>query len=233
MKNAIVILIGIMFVTSATYSQIPGAKVSHIDVFNISGYSLDVICQRTEVSVVSASVNYFCWDQCFIPSVSTSGIVTIGPGALSQNFIGDYNPSGSTGTSLIAYCFYDNNNMIDSACVIIMYGPNSPDDSLYASVNVGALVGVEDGPARISEIVDIYPNPASSNATVEYSLATGGSGSAFIVVRNLLGATVMDMQLRGSTGKAIFPVNSMKSGVYFYSLVVDGQIQSTQKLVVE
>jgi len=231
MKKALVIIIGIMSIANMAYSQPPGAKVSKIKVVNISSYPLDVICERTENSIAdTVCANLFCWDICYVPEISVSGIVAITAGALSNNFSGYYYVYGSTGTSVISYCFYDNNNMIDSACVIIMYGPNSPDDSVYATVNVGALVGI-DAPTRENEIVDIYPNPASANATLEYSLARG-SGSASIVVRNLLGAEIMDLQLKGATGKAIFPVNSMKNGVYFYSLVVDGQIQSTQKLVV-
>ena len=233
MKKLIVLLLGIGSIAGIAYAQNPGDKKSHNEVVNVSNIPLNVICERTEKSIADSSINYFCWDVCFIPSVSVSGIVVIQPGVTSQNHIGYYNAKGGTGVSTISYCFYDNDNPIDSACVIILYSPESPDDSVYATVNVGTLVGVDDyGSMRENRILDIYPNPANTNTTLAYSLENG-SGSAKIVVRNVLGSEMMEVWLKGSTGKVIFPVSQMNSGIYFYSLVVDGQVQSTQKLIVK
>ena len=233
MKKVVVIILGILTFTNAVYSQLPGGKVSYIKVVNISAYQVDVSCERTENSIADTLCeNVFCWGICYTPQVSVSTeIISIGAGATSNDFSGHYYLKGSTGTSVISYCFYISTDTLDSACVTIMYSPNSPDDSIYTTVNIGALVGI-DGLARENEIIDIYPNPAITNATVEYSLARG-SRSASIVVRNLLGAEIMDIQLKGSTGTAILPVHNMDNGVYFYSLVVDGQVRSAQKLVVK
>ncbi|PCH96642.1 MAG: hypothetical protein COB85_03350 [Bacteroidetes bacterium] len=233
MKKTLALLMGIGTVVSIAFAQNPGDKKSHVLVTNVSNIALNVICERTENSLADSSINYFCWDVCFIPSVSVSGVVEILPGTTSPNHIGYYNAGGGTGVSTISYCFYDNDNPIDSACVIILYTPESPDDSVYASVDVGLLVGLDEyGNVRQNKILDIYPNPAKTNATVSYSLENG-SRSAHIVVRNLLGEEVMEVPLKGSTGKVIFPVSQLNSGLYFYSMVVNGQVESTQRLVVK
>ena len=88
--------------------------VSHIEVTNNSASAMDIICVREEISLVSGSTNYFCWDQCFDPSTDTSGILTINAGETNENnFSGDYTAGGNPGTSTIKYTFYDVNNPTD------------------------------------------------------------------------------------------------------------------------
>jgi hypothetical protein len=79
--------------------------------------------------------------------------------------------------------------------------------------------------------VHAYPNPASGNVTFTYSSSSQDAAST-IMVRNLLGETIKKICLSGSTGKVSFNAGDLTSGIYFYSLVVNGNSVATKKLIV-
>ena len=79
--------------------------------------------------------------------------------------------------------------------------------------------------------VTIYPNPAREWITVEYSL--DNSNDAWFVLRNMLGATALKINLSGTKGKIKIPAVDFNPGVYFYSLIVDNVVASTNKLVID
>ncbi len=78
-----------------------------------------------------------------------------------------------------------------------------------------------------------YPNPYTSNTTIAYDFSTIKEYSnASIVVYNLMGKTVKTISLLGNSGAVSLDRTNLASGVYFYSLVVDGARLRTEKLEV-
>lgn len=211
-------------------------KVSHINVVNIGLDSINVICQRIEGAIIDTSENYFCWDECFIPAVSTSGIVRIGPGDTVTNFIGDYKIKGGqalTDPSTISYRFYVLENPGDSASLTISYGPSNAEEANYGTVAIGALpLGVEDILAKNKNaILNLYPNPAETFVAIDYTLKHGAKDGA-VVLRNILGESVYTSGIFGAFGKTLVPVEQLNNGVYFCTIVVEGEVQQTKRLVV-
>jgi len=67
-------------------------------------------------------------------------------------------------------------------------------------------------------ITDAFPNPASARTTIEYDLPKNVL-SARIIIRDLLGNSVKDIELSGLEGKLVINTSDLNGGIYFYSLL--------------
>jgi hypothetical protein len=80
-------------------------------------------------------------------------------------------------------------------------------------------------------VSSIYPNPASTSASVKYRFG-GGSREAKIVLCNVLGNVVGEYRLSRDLNELQISTNALASGVYFYTLSLDGRNVVTRKLIV-
>ncbi|MEQ9423459.1 MAG: T9SS type A sorting domain-containing protein [Cyclobacteriaceae bacterium] len=90
-------------------------------------------------------------------------------------------------------------------------------DEFYKSVNI--------------EVQNVYPNPATSIAIINYNLRA--ESDAKIVLHDLVGSTTTDFKLNTSEQSLKIDLQNMKEGVYFYTLHVDGENKVTKKLIVK
>ena len=67
---------------------------------------------------------------------------------------------------------------------------------------------------------------------MKYSLKDK-SNDAWFVLRNMLGATALKINLSGTSGIIKMPAADLNPGIYFYSLIVDNVVASTNKLVID
>ena len=74
------------------------------------------------------------------------------------------------------------------------------------------------------------PNPVSGTTSIQYSLPEGSSRGQLLLT-DALGKTIRAIQLT-SSGVVNVDVSSLSSGVYNYSLVVDGNTLQTKKMTV-
>ncbi len=77
----------------------------------------------------------------------------------------------------------------------------------------------------------IYPNPASDYAYIDYQISE--SIKAKITVRNLLGRIVGEYDLSKQENQIKMNVSDLESGVYFYTLSINGKSIKAKKLIVE
>lgn len=80
-------------------------------------------------------------------------------------------------------------------------------------------------------VSNIYPNPASEMAWLDYTISPLVK-DAKISIYNILGSTVSEYTLDKNDVKLDISTRNMASGVYFYQLVVDGKKVATKKLLV-
>lgn len=80
-------------------------------------------------------------------------------------------------------------------------------------------------------IHDIYPNPVNDQAFIDYRLHNE-SIKAKMVVHNILGSAVSDMNLPFSETKVKIDANDLNPGVYFYTVYLDNIGVLTRKLIV-
>ena len=198
-------------------SQVEPMKAS-IYVTNSGASTIDVGCKKviTEGDTLTGTSNYFCWGVCYPSWVYVSPInVTIEPGQTITDFFGDYEPKGVSGKSYITYTWFDANN---------------PNDSISLEVEFNASpAGIKD-PVN-GTVLSAYPNPANDKFTVEYMLPEMTS-NAVLVVSNILGAKMSETSLDEASGKVTLNTHALGNGIYFYSILVDGKMLETSKLVV-
>jgi Secretion system C-terminal sorting domain len=80
---------------------------------------------------------------------------------------------------------------------------------------------------------EAYPNPAAESFTIDYELPEN-SINAIVSLHDLSGKTIKQIELNGSTGRQQLnmTVVDLPSGMYFYSLEIDGNRQMTKRISV-
>jgi len=195
-----------------------GTISTHFDVMNTGNSTIATHMFRMDANALSGTSNYFCWGvNCYPPSTSHSTVTTdVAAGATEGSFIGYYLPNNVQGISPIGYCIYVEG---DSANTVVCHTINY--DASFAN-------GLEEQ-KRVSTMEAASPNPANQMATVAYNNA---GNRAELVLFDMLGSKVQSQVINHQNGVVIINTTDLKNGVYFYSMVVDGQTIATQKLIV-
>jgi len=192
--------------------------IVEVSVKNVSTTAKNVKCRKIEVELIPNTFNYFCWGLCYGGNVYVSPyFLNIGAGQTNDEFSGHYQPSGNAGITRMCYSFFDDAN---------------PSDSTYFYTDFFAsLVGVESVAKNEVSFSDPYPNPASGNVSIKYSLPAGVN-AATIKIHNLLGSVVKETTLVDDSGKITFDVSDLNEGIYFSSIAVNGETFQTKRLIV-
>ncbi|MBC8523429.1 T9SS type A sorting domain-containing protein [PVC group bacterium] len=178
-----------------------------------------VRAERITIDTVPGTQNYFCWEQCYEPPTSISPTtITLDPGERMEQFYADYKPNGIAGVSTLAYCFYDDVNQVDSVCSTVRF--------------TASPLGVQDVfMGNRSGISESFPNPAKTVANINYALKVGWE-KANLTVYSMLGSKVRTIALKEDQGTLKLDVASLPSGMYFYTLHVNGSDINTKKMLV-
>jgi len=75
-----------------------------------------------------------------------------------------------------------------------------------------------------------YPYPANESVSFNYQLYQ--NIDARIVMYDVLGNEIANYRLQSEYNKLVIQTSSLRTGVYLYSLVLDGKNVATRKLVV-
>jgi hypothetical protein len=81
------------------------------------------------------------------------------------------------------------------------------------------------------ENIKVYPNPSSTNVTIDYSLLSSETGE--IVFYDLLGIEHLRTQLSNYNNRTSFSIASLPKGIYIYKYLVNGQKRYANKIVKE
>ncbi|NOX47911.1 MAG: T9SS type A sorting domain-containing protein [Chlorobi bacterium] len=191
--------------------------ISNVYATNGSSKDIDVKVRRIETHMPEGTSSYFCWEQCYPPTTNVSPTaMTIAVGETNINFSGDYLPSGIAAEATISYVFFDENDLSDFSTINVTY--------------VASTVGIEENLNGVF-LSNAYPNPASTVVSLDYDLKD--ENGAKLVIYNLLGSVVRDVQINDAIGKLKVNVSDLDDGIYFYSLLVKNETVKTQKLVVK
>lgn len=87
-------------------------------------------------------------------------------------------------------------------------------------------------PLSLPVSLTVYPDPWGTAATVRYSLPEYMS-SAQLIITDILGRQAATYPLGHASGEIAISSTGLSSGIYLYSLIADGRVIATGKMVIE
>lgn len=183
------------------------------NVTNTTSGVINVVCEKVENNVVEGTLNYLCFGQCLSPTVYSID-VNLNPGE-PLLFSAHYMPMDMLGEQSMTYLFYERSN---------------PDAKFIININFKySLENVAEVAA--ANIFNAYPTPATDVVYFDYDF-NGNVNSAAVVIYNMMGQEMMRSEINGQSGKHSMNVSNLNDGIYFYSLVINGQTYKSNKIVV-
>jgi len=229
MKKILTLLL--LFIVTINYAQVPltvsynGTDVTnqnihlrsdetmYLPISNNGSVSMNVTVEITSINVPhKAPVLQVCWEACYTPSAPQSvGTRAIAAGDNSgNNFDVFYSPDGNTNPANITFHIYEAGNSAD-----------------YISLTLDTeIVGIND--INQNNIVSIFPNPASNFFKINIPESSFNSE---LIISNIIGKTVLKRELKVSETK--IDTRNYASGIYFVSVISEGKIIDTKKLIIK
>jgi hypothetical protein len=159
---------------------------------------------------------------CYGPGVDSCAaghylFVSGGGASAEEEFKASYTTMDIIGTAIVRYNVYNKDNPADSVSVVIKFWV-SP-------------TGIEEDVMKGGYMSEVYPNPATNSISLDYQL-TSKVNSADIKIFNVLGSTVKEAILKRNGDNLKMDVSDLENGIYFYSVLLNGEIYTTKKLII-
>jgi hypothetical protein len=113
-----------------------------------------------------------------------------------------------------------------------------PQGSIYQTVEHPISVTIDEHNVKAMvfhskdiTIHDVYPNPVSDQASIDYSIHNDQI-KAKVVIHNILGKALGDYELPAAESKVKILAEELPAGVYFYTLYLNNEGVFTRKLIV-
>jgi hypothetical protein len=196
------------------------ALVGYVRLKNTTNTDMQHVFVRRSINQeVENTTNSFCFGvQCYPPFINESAVAdTVKVGVIDKSFSADYYPDGNGGLTSITYEFFDNLTFPNPVSV------KTTIEFLISATGVNENKLVFKGP---------FPNPASQTSSFEYNLPSSHS-NAQVIIRNMLGVEVENIFLESRSGKKSINVSNYPSGIYFYTLIIDGKLIQSKKMIVK
>lgn len=187
---------------------------------NNSDKAITLMIRKTGGQIGSSQRNYFCQNDNCLEYAVDDIMVKIEAGETLNNLQVALEAGLVAGFSSIRYMAY-----------------NRSDPTQALEFNLDFIV--EERPKRSPiynstsvELQDVYPNPATDFAFVDYTVLND-QVKANIVVHSVLGNSMGEYELSILENQAKIATGQLNAGIYFYTLYVDGEAVMTRKLVVK
>lgn len=187
---------------------------------NISDKPLTLVVRKVNAQIGGTQKNYFCIDNNCIDHKTEEYIIRIEP-EQSYTLLQIALEAGlAAGVSSVKYVVFNKSNPSETMEMDLTFlvEEKSKKENIYSS--------------RFLTLHDVYPNPVSEYAFVEYTLAND-QVKAKIVLHNILGNPIDEYALTPSESKVKMRVDALNAGIYFYTLYVNNDGVVTRKLIVK
>lgn len=178
--------------------------------------TLKLYVRRIINNEVLGTENVICFGvNCYPPSTDTSRQLQAVPnGKVDSSFLSHYSPYAHAGITSITYEFFNIRADVKGQVTVNYH---------LSPLSLGTEL-------KSFDISAAYPNPASGSTSIEYKIPIGRDGK--IVLRNLLGSIIEEVNLERPEGKAVINTSDLKDGLYFYSVLLNNKVEVTRKLVI-
>ena len=182
--------------------------------------SITLIIRKVETQIGSTQKSYFCPDNNCLDQRMDDYILKLEPGQTSQNFSIGLEAGLVEGFSAVKYLVYNKSNPAESRQFELnfMVEGRTEKSNIYTS--------------RYITIHDVYPNPVTDRANIDYQLHNEEVKTK-IVIHNILGNALTEYELPYSETKVKILTDQFSAGIYFYTLYIDNEGVMTRKLIVK
>ncbi len=191
------------------------------DVKNVSGSTLTLRIERVKVLELAGTEDYLCW-----------GANPLTGACYSASLVSPENPFISPDASdmeneAIGWLSTHHMTLGVSGCAQYRYYVINGDGTRLDSIDVKfcSTVGISEETSKVS--VTAFPNPTSGLLTV--TLQKNAPQVKFALC-NVIGESVMSVNL--SEGQNLLNLEKLPNGVYFYSILTEGHVIETKKLMI-
>ena len=195
-----------------------GEYIQHMQIRNLTSDPMKILVEKEVIQNLEGVMNFFCWGMCFSSDVIVSpNAVEVQANSLNTDelsFHALYSDPEVFGDVVVKYYAYEERNPSERISIIVRFRKSGESVDETASVYFGQP----------------YPNPA--NTTVNFNYDLSGS-NATAVVYNLVGQEVMRQEINTFDEKMSLSVSDLNDGIYFCSVMRNGQTLATVKFVVK
>lgn len=192
-----------------------------IQIENLTSDPIEIGIRRVDQVIGSSQKSFFCWDGNCLEEGATE---LPSPKRLEarqkiEKFTSVLEAGLVAGISSVMYEVYNQKNPSDAVELEITYSveDEAAEKVIYSSETI--------------KIKDVYPNPVSEFAIVEYQLVDREI-EAKVMIHNVLGSVVGEYELNYLEDRIKIKTDNYNPGVYFYSLYLDNEGVLTRKLIV-
>ncbi len=192
-----------------------GIVYFYAHVQNTSGQSIQTLVCKQVVSENGLNGNSFCYgSHCYGSDSDTANFpVTINAGDIDSSFDASI-IIASAGVSQIIYTFWDKNNTSDKVSVTVNY-------DITTSIELNNL--------QTNYLSKPYPTPAIDFINFDYYI----DSPAKISIYDITGKKVLNNTLYPTQNKVVLPIKNFKSGIYYYSFIINNKKIKTNKFIVQ
>lgn len=197
-----------------------GELVAEWGVQNISENFLEVRAKRVVQQNVQGAINYFCWGVCFDENTNISPVSVnqdMNAGDINHTFYAHYRPQNNAGEAIIQYCFFNAADPTDETCQTVTYCVDCEQSVSEQNMEI--------------EVGEIYPNPLKGLGSISYNLPSTPKNAKFVIY-NMVGEVVKESAVTSKNGILFINGTDFESGIYLYSIQMDGKSSAMKKLVV-
>ncbi|SKC43036.1 T9SS type A sorting domain-containing protein [Ohtaekwangia koreensis] len=187
---------------------------------NTSDKTVTLIIRKVDGQIGSTQKNFFCLDNNCLDQKTEDYILKVDAGQTISSFQVALEAGLVSGESNVRYVVYSKSNPTQAMEFTVNFTVTEKPEkqSLYSS--------------RFINLHDVYPNPVTDYAFVEYKILNE-QVKAKIIMHNLLGNSVGDYPLPSSESRVRIRVEDLNAGIYFYTLYLDNEGVMTRKLIVK
>ena len=194
-----------------------GEYIQHMQLRNLTSDNLNVIVEKEVIEDLEGTMNFFCWGMCYSSDIFVSpNPVTVAANSLNTDDLSFHTLFNEDvfGKVLVKYSAYDERHPEDAVTINVVFHKSGE--------------GVNE--SHVVYFGQPYPNPANSMVSFDYNLS---GSNATAVIYNLVGQEVMRQEINTFEGKMSLSVAELNDGIYFCSVMRNGQNFATVKFVVK
>lgn len=206
---------------------------TQIGILNTTGNSIDYQVNRTILNPPmndSCASLYFCAGiTCYPPNSSITWTPKTSPVTIKAH--------GSMPDGNGTYGVFAHYDVCPDICndLYVRYRvyntASNTNDTAFLTIKYTCSNGIEKHSKNAGTISDAYPNPANTGFSANYQL--NGSTRGEIVVSDIIGKEIQRISVNDKEGHIYVNTSQLTSGVYFYSLLVNGSNVTTKKVVIQ